>query len=110
MFPASKPYHKSAASHERNCAFPEKNTCKKGAKCRPLTYTLGRFAAGSTAALPRRVRHSCHATSIGAAMAIEEYVPIRIPTTSAKEKPFSTWPPKINKDSTVRKVSPEVST
>jgi hypothetical protein len=33
MFPASKPYHKSAAQLEPNCAFPEK-TLKKRHKCR----------------------------------------------------------------------------
>jgi hypothetical protein len=55
--------------------------------------TLVRFAAGRVAVLPFFARHSCQATSIGAATAIDEYVPIRIPTTSANEKPFSTWPP-----------------
>jgi hypothetical protein len=33
------------------------------------------------------------ATSIGAATAIDEYVPIKMPITSAKEKPQRTSPP-----------------
>jgi hypothetical protein len=61
----------------------------------PFLYTLGRFADGNTAVLPLDVRHCCHATSIGAATAMDEYVPIRMPTTSANENPRSTSPPKM---------------
>ena len=43
-------------------------------------------------------------------MAIDEYVPIRIPTTSANENPRSTGPPYTNNESTVRNVRPDVST
>jgi hypothetical protein len=67
------------------------NQCNLRAK----PYTLARLAAGRTTVLPRFVRHSCHATNIGAAMAMDEYVPIRIPTTNANENPFRTWPPKM---------------
>jgi hypothetical protein len=35
-------------------------------------YARGRFAAGSTATFPWVALHCCHATSIGAATAIEE--------------------------------------
>src|SRR5580692_8643848 len=73
-------------------------------------YHLPRLAAGSTAALPLPARHCCQATNMGAATAMDEYVPIRMPTTNANEKPFNTSPPKINSESTVRKVRPEVST
>jgi hypothetical protein len=45
---------------------------------------------------------------MGAATAIDEYVPIMMPTTRAKENPLSTSPPKRYNESTVRKVSPEV--
>jgi hypothetical protein len=37
-----------------------------------------------------------------------EYVPTTIPTTRAKEKARSTWPPIRNKTSTVRNVNPLV--
>ena len=47
---------------------------KVAAKTRiPMQLRLrDRFAAGSTTALPLLARHSCQATSIGAAIAIEE--------------------------------------
>src|SRR6185437_9347639 len=70
-------------------------------------YVLALFAAGRTAVLPRFARHSWYATSIGAATAMDEYVPIKIPTTRANEKPFNTSPPNKYKQSTVRKVRPE---
>jgi hypothetical protein len=35
-------------------------------------YMRARFAAGRTTALPWLVRHCCHATSIGAAIAMDE--------------------------------------
>jgi hypothetical protein len=35
-------------------------------------YMRARFAAGRTTAFPLLVRHSCHATSIGAAIAMDE--------------------------------------
>jgi hypothetical protein len=48
---------------------------------------LAFFPAGSDAIFPRFTRHSWYATNIGAATAIDEYVPIKIPTTSANENP-----------------------
>jgi len=45
---------------------------------------------------------------MGAAIAIEEYVPIKMPITSAKEKPCNTSPPNRYKASTVKKVKPAV--
>src|SRR5216683_7374964 len=59
----------------------------------PTGYAFAFFPAGSVATLPRFVRHSWYATSIGAAIAIDEYVPIRIPITRANENPCSTSPP-----------------
>ena len=50
-------------------------------------YPRGFFAAGNTTVLPFSARHCCHATSIGAATAIDEYVPIRMPTTNANQNP-----------------------
>ncbi len=58
-------------------------------------YDLLRLAAGKATARPFFDRDSWYATSMGAATAMDEYVPIRIPTTSANEKPLNTWPPKI---------------
>src|SRR6266404_4353672 len=55
-----------------------------------------------------RSHHCCHTTTMGAAIAIDEYVPIKIPTVRAKENPRKTSPPKKNKHNTVTKVSPEV--
>src|SRR5271165_1374935 len=54
-------------------------------------------------------RHLFQATTSGAAIPKLEYVPITIPTTSAKAKALSTWPPIRNSTSTVRNVSPLVS-
>src|ERR1700744_3071912 len=53
---------------------------------------------------------SCQKTTIGLATNTEEYVPTRIPRTSANEKPCSTGPPNKNKATAVRKVRPEVIT
>src|SRR5579862_1176798 len=50
----------------------------------------------------------CQNRTIGLATNTDEYVPIRIPTTSAKENPCSTGPPNRKRAITVRKVSPEV--
>jgi hypothetical protein len=47
---------------------------------------------------------------MGAAIAIEEYVPIRIPITRAKEKLCKTSPPNKYRASTVKNVKPAVST
>ena len=41
-------------------------------------------------------------------MAIDEYVPIKMPITKAKENPCKTSPPKRNKASTVKNVKPAV--
>ena len=43
----------------------------------------------------------------GAAIAIDEYVPIMIPTTIAKAKWLMISPPKMNSASTVKNVNPE---
>src|ERR1035437_10686592 len=45
----------------------------------PIDQTRARFAAGRTTALPCFPRHCCQATRIGAATAMEEYVPMRMP-------------------------------
>ena len=64
-----------------------------------LPYRRTPLAAGSVAFLvlvvlfPRLALQSWYATSIGAATAIDEYVPIRMPITSANENPCSTSPP-----------------
>src|SRR3974390_1019976 len=50
----------------------------------------------------------CQATTSGAAIPKLEYVPTTIPTTRAKAKALSTWPPIRNRTSTVRNVSPLV--
>jgi hypothetical protein len=83
-----------------------KNEAKNDAKTAP-PYALARFPAGSEAILPRFTRQSWYATSIGAATAIDEYVPIRIPTTRANENPCNTSPPNRYSDITVRNVRPD---
>src|ERR1035437_426694 len=103
MFPASKRYHRSVFHLYQNCASLAKRT-EKTCESTKKNSPRARFGAGRPAALPPLPCHCCQATSIGAATAIEEYVPIRIPTTSANEKPLSTWPPKMQSESTVRKV------
>src|SRR6201987_2846542 len=65
-------------------------------------------AAGPVTATAPWPRQRFHATTIGAAMPKLEYVPTTIPTTRAKEKARSTWPPIRNRTSTVRKVKPLV--
>src|ERR1039458_2380365 len=110
MFPSNKNVITDAPSTLVPYSTPEAKLLQKRCSMQAKPYTLARLAAGRTTVLPCCVRHSCHATNIGAAMAIDEYVPIRIPTTSAKENPRRTWPPKMYSDSTVRKVSPEVRT
>jgi hypothetical protein len=45
---------------------------------------------------------------MGAAIAIDEYVPIKMPMTSARLNPRSTSPPNKKSASTVRKVRPAV--
>jgi hypothetical protein len=40
-------------------------------QCIQLPYARDRLAAGSAAVLPLPARHCCHATSMGAAMAID---------------------------------------
>src|SRR6266852_7302047 len=73
-------------------------------------YAFAFFPAGSVATLPRFVRHSWYATSIGAATAIDEYVPIRIPITRANENPCRTSPPNRYNDITVKNVRPDEMT
>jgi hypothetical protein len=53
--------------HLQNLLQNQCNPTQKNFPCH-----LDRFDAGSGAALPFFPRHSCHATSIGAASAIEE--------------------------------------
>src|SRR5208282_2121552 len=53
-------------------------------------------------------RQRFQATIRGAAIPKLEYVPTTIPTTSAKAKARSTWPPMRNRTSTVRNVKPLV--
>src|SRR5437868_11623847 len=65
-------------------------------------------AAGPVPATAPWPRQRFQATTMGAAMPKLEYVPTTIPTTRAKEKARSTWPPIRNKTSTVRKVKPLV--
>src|SRR5229473_5858869 len=65
-------------------------------------------AAGPEPATAPWPRQRFHATTSGAAMPKLEYVPNTIPTTRAKEKARSTWPPIRNRTSTVRKVRPLV--
>src|SRR5260370_11586141 len=63
-------------------------------------------AAGPEPATAPWPRQRFHATTSGAAMPKLEYVTTTIPTTRAKEKARSTWPPIRNKTSTERKVRP----
>src|ERR1700680_4425142 len=65
-------------------------------------------AAGPGPATAPWPRQRFHATTSGAAMPKLEYVPTTIPTTRAKEKARSTWPPIRNRTSTVRNVKPLV--
>src|SRR5712692_2180688 len=65
-------------------------------------------AAGPVPAATPRPRQRFQATTSGAAIPKLEYVPTTIPTTRAKEKARSTWPPIRNRTSTVRKVKPLV--
>src|SRR6266699_463192 len=65
-------------------------------------------AAGPVPAATPWPRQRFQATTSGAAIPKLEYVPTTIPTTRAKEKARSTWPPIRNKTSTVRKVRPLV--
>src|SRR5262249_31614161 len=50
----------------------------------------------------------CQNRTIGLATNTDEYVPIRIPTTSAKENPCNTAPTNRYSAITVRKVKPDV--
>src|SRR5205823_2383904 len=56
----------------------------------------------------RLSRKSCQKIRIGLAINIDEYVPTMMPTTSAKENPLRTCPPKRYSDTAVRNVSPDV--
>src|SRR6266852_2288992 len=78
---------------------------------RPETFSLPRAllpAAGPVPATKPWPRQRFQATTRGAAIPKLEYVPTTIPTTRAKEKARSTWPPIRNRTSTVRKVRPLV--
>src|SRR6266853_600415 len=78
---------------------------------RPWTFSLPRVllpAAGPVPAAAPCPRQLFQATTSGAAIPKLEYVPTTIPTTRAKEKARSTWPPIRNRTRTVRKVRPLV--
>src|SRR5882672_5807402 len=78
---------------------------------RPETFSLPLAllpAAGPVPAAEPCPRQMFQATTSGAAIPKLEYVPTTIPTTRAKEKARSTWPPIRNRTSTVRKVRPLV--
>src|ERR1700726_1472910 len=78
---------------------------------RPGTPSLPRVLlpdAGPEPATAPWPRQRFQATTSGAAIPKLEYVPTTIPTTRAKEKARSTWPPIRNRTSTVRKVRPLV--
>src|SRR5207245_7991562 len=78
---------------------------------RPATFSLLRAllpAAGPVPAAALWPRKRFQETTSGAAIPKLEYVPTTIPTTRAKEKARSTWPPIRNRTSTVRKVKPLV--
>src|ERR1700674_2072903 len=79
---------------------------RRGGTLSPLRVLLP--AAGPGPATAPWPRQRFHATTSGAAIPKLEYVPTTIPTTRAKEKARSTWPPIRNRTSTVRKVSPLV--
>src|ERR1700736_4820649 len=79
---------------------------RRAAALSPLRVLLP--AAGPGVATAPWPRQRFHATTSGAAMPKLEYVPTTIPTTRAKEKARSTWPPIRNRTSTVRKVRPLV--
>src|SRR5262252_5490004 len=64
----------------------------------------GACAAARVGALPR------HRLTIAAAMKTLEYVPVMMPTTIVKAKPWSTSPPKKNNASDVRSAVPDVMT
>src|SRR5579871_6071629 len=61
-------------------------------------------ATGTGTVLFRASAQLCQNSTMGLATNTEEYVPIIIPTTKAKEKPCNTGPPKKNNAMTVRKV------
>src|SRR5690242_11356984 len=78
---------------------------------RAVSSSLPRFllpAAGPVPATAPWPRQRFQATTMGAAIPKLEYVPTTIPTTRAKEKARSTWPPIRNRTSTVRNVNPLV--
>src|SRR6266850_2887258 len=54
--------------------------------------------------------HRSHATRIGLATKIDEYVPTTIPATSAKENPCRTAPPNSSSERAVSRVKPDVRT
>src|SRR6267143_280397 len=69
---------------------------------RPGTFSLPRVllpAAGPVPAATPWPRQRFQATTSGAAIPKLEYVPTTIPTTRAKEKARSTWPPIRNRTS-----------
>ena len=109
MFPGIKTPPKSVLHLYQNYRTHAKRCFENSATALNL-LDLGALRSRQLNGFALFERHSCHATSIGAATAIDEYVPIRIPTTSANENPRNTGPPNIYSDSTVRNVSPEVST
>ena len=81
MFPEHQNCAKRRATHlyqtiprlakDASRSDPSLLLCRKTTCCF-ATQMRARLAAGRTTALPLLVRHSCHATSMGAAIAIDE--------------------------------------
>ena len=71
MFPAPYRDHRSEFHLYQNCGTVAKSFCNRAAGI-SNAYTRARLAAGSVTDLPRPPRHCCHATSMGAATAMEE--------------------------------------
>ncbi len=69
MFPPSFALPRQARSL---CAKIRDFSVRANEKTKNQPYPLPRFAAGRDAVFSRRARHSCHATSIGEATAIDE--------------------------------------
>src|SRR5216683_2921326 len=72
-----------------------------------LFRTAGPAGAMTAAFLFLASNQLCQNRTIGLATNTDEYVPIRMPTTSASENPCNTSPPNRKSAITVRKVSPE---
>src|ERR1700733_12937997 len=79
-----------------------------------VPYLLAAATTRLSAADPARTavprpRYLFQTTTMGAAIPKLEYVPTTTPTTMAKEKARSTWPPMRKSTRTVRNVNPLVN-